>query len=81
MHRELGALQLSVVVEERLFLARFAVGVAVPLVEAPGICVVPVDVDLEQFGAALLCDGLDTGQQGGPDALSARSRRDVQLVE
>jgi hypothetical protein len=78
---ELGALQLPVVVEERLLLARLAVGVAVPLIEAPGIGVVPADVDLELFGAALLCDGLDAGQQGGPDALSARSRRDVELVE
>jgi hypothetical protein len=64
-----------------LLLARFTVGVAVPLIEAPGIGVVPVDVNLEQFGPALLRDGLDAGQQGGPDALSARSRRDAELVE
>src|SRR5450759_62498 len=41
------ASQFPVLIEERLILARLAVDVAVPLVEAAGARIVPVDVDLE----------------------------------
>ena len=73
--------QFSVVVEERLVLARLAVDVAVPLVEAAGAGVVPVDVDLEQLPATLSGHRLGGREQCRAETSSAQLGRDVELVE
>jgi hypothetical protein len=53
----------------------------VPLVEAAGVRVVTVDVDLEQLSAALSGHGLGAGEQRGADSSSAQLGRNVELIE
>jgi len=53
----------------------------VSLIEPARVGVITVDVDLEQFAAALSGHGLGDREQRGAESSSAQLRRDVELVE
>src|SRR5690606_7366898 len=73
--------ELPVVVERRLGLALVDVGVAVPLVEPPGVVVGGVDVDLQQLPAALADHSLGRLEEDAAQPAVAVLRGDVELVE